>query len=235
MTPLTPTRFLMVLFSLVALRLPAGKADAPATPIVWDTAIDGLQPGFQLTTPGMSTNRRAPFNSRVDYNVLVRNASNQERVLELHANSAPYLIPNDNLREALRAPVLSKRFRALAVTPLSAASGAYDVKLAPGEAVVVPGELGLYLGNADPHSFPRVEAVQAGKNWIVQPISVRTLTAVERAQFERMNATPYATKKVVTIVGRDGKTSEISAPVIGAHADGKLLLARIQIEVETHK
>ena len=76
---------------------------------------------------------------------------------------------------------------------------------------------------------------QMGKNWIIQPISIHGLNAVEKAQFGRMNPFPYTQKRTVTIIGRDEKAREISAPMIGGHADSKLLFARIQIEVETRK
>ena len=235
MTPLMPARFLMALISLAVLSLPGAKAEPPTATLVWNKAVDGLEAGIELTTAGVSANRRAPLNSRVDYKVLVRNVSSHERVLEIHSTPTPYLIPNDNLANALRARVLPERFRALNALDLSSASGVYDVKLAPGEAVVVRGELGMYLGAADLQSFPRVESVPTGKNWIIQPIRIHELNSAEKFQYEKLNASPYTEKRVVTILGRDGKTSEVSTSLIGGHVDGKLLLARIPIDVETRK
>ena len=232
---LTSARFLTVLFFLAALSLPAAKADPPSGLPVWDKAADGLEPGLLLTTPGLPANRRVFLNSRVDYKVLARNASNQERVFEVHAHSDPYLVPDGSMRDAFRARVLPERFRALGVTDLSSMVGAYDVKLSPGEAVVVPGERGVYVGAADPQSFPRVETVETGKNWIIQPIRIHGLNAAERAQYVKTSATPYAEKRTVTILSRDGKAREVSVPLVGAHTDGKLLFAKIQIEVETRK
>lgn len=235
MTVLMSARFLTVVFSVLALSLAFARADPPSTPVVWGKAVNGLEPGFLLTAPGPGTNRRVSLNSRVEYKVLVRNSSKQEIVMELHVSSAPYAIPDANIREALRSSSPPERFRAVAALDLSAAVGAYDVKLAPGEAVIVPGERGLYLGNADPQSLPRVESVPAGKIWIVQPISVHELTAIEKAEYARTNATPYSEKSVVTIVGREGTARAVSVPLVGARQKSKQLFAKAQIDVEARK
>src|SRR5438270_3928323 len=91
-----PGRFVAVMLSLLALGLPGAKGDPPSVPIVWDKAVDGLEPGILLTTPGIAANRHLSLDSRVAYKVLVRNVSNRERIVELHASIAPYLIPEDN-------------------------------------------------------------------------------------------------------------------------------------------
>jgi WD40 repeat protein/beta-lactamase regulating signal transducer with metallopeptidase domain len=200
--------------------------------VIWGEAVDGLQPGFLLTTPGFPKNRRVSLNSRVDYKVLVRNTTGQERAFEFQctkygpSNFDPYLIPNDNLRNALSSPILPERFRAGGLSDTALRSLAYAVKLAPGEAVVVPEEFGLYIGDADKQSYPRMEAIQAGMNWIVQPITIRHLTAAERLQAEN--------SAVVTTVDRDGKTGPRSVPLFSAQLEGKQLFARIPLEVGTN-
>lgn len=211
--------------------------------VVWGKAEVGLQPGFLLTTPGLSPNGHVRLNTRVDYMVLVRNVSNRERIFAFRSggsnpwSNAPYFIPNDDLRDALRSSSLPDRFHALGVTEMSEIVPAYEMKLAPGEAVVVPqtwpfGAKGLYLGDADQQSYPRIETIKKGKNWIVQPITIHLLTGEELVEFEQRSSSD-ASKTVVTIVGHDGKIDKRSIPMVGAQNGGKQLYSRVQLEVGT--
>lgn len=205
--------------------------------VAWSEAVDGLQPGFLLRRTGLADAARVPLNSWLGYTVLVRNTTERERVFEVRLGGtdpwgpAPYVIPGDQIGAALRAPALPERFRAQGPTALPLAVAAYLVRLAPGEAVVVPGSTGVYVGDADPSRYPRRETVQAGTNWIVQPITVRVLNAAETTQFEATLKTPYSSKKTVTIVGRDGKNRPATAALTGAQAGGKQLYARIPLEI----
>ncbi len=207
----------------------------------WGKAVDGLEPGLLLTTSDLSKHRSVPFNSHVAYKVLVRNTTERERVFEFQcANSGPpnsvsYLIPNDALRDALSARVIPAQFRALGAIDLATVFSAYAVKLAPGEAVVVPGEFDLYIGDADKQSYPRVEAIKAGMNWILQPITIRRLSDAEVVQYESILKSPYAEKRVATIVDRDGKTGQRPVSLSGARSAGKQLYARIQLDMETNR
>lgn len=210
--------------------------------VTWGKGVDGLEPGFLLTTPGLARNRRVLLNSHVDYQVLVRNITDRERFIEVRRGgsdpwvTAPYFIPNADLRDALRSRIVPERFRAEGVLELSEIVPAYDVKLAAGEAIIVPqvwpfGARGLYLGDADKESFPRMEAVKIGMNWIVQPITIHPLSASEQADVERMNETSDATKTVMTTLDRDGKSRQRSVRLVGAQNGGKQLYAMIQLEV----
>lgn len=216
---------------------------SPAVPlekVAWGQAVDGLQPGFLLTTAGLAENPRVPWNSHVDYQVLVRNVTAGDLYIEFRRGNSnpwqtiPYLIPNADLRDALRAQTLPERFRAIGVTELSTWVAGYQMKLGPGETVVEPDIPGLYIGDANKESFPRIEAVQKGNNWIVQPVTVHRLTAAEKNEYEMMSKTPFSTKKMVTVIDRDGKTGQRSVPQVGASPGGKQLYPRIQIQVEPH-
>jgi beta-lactamase regulating signal transducer with metallopeptidase domain len=231
---------------------------APAIPldaVTWGKAVGGLEPGFLLTTPNPSASRRVPLNSRVAYRVLVRNVTRKELSIGLWLGGAnpwrysPYLIPNDELRDALRSRVLPERFEARGVTELSEARPAYLVKLAPGAAVMLPGELGLGIGNgellqeankgagnqasqdADKLGFPRIDATKAGLNWIVQPVTVHMLSAEEQNEFQIIMGTPYSSKIALTFVDRNGRPVQRSVPLIGAGSGGTQLYARAQIEI----
>lgn len=208
--------------------------------VIWGEAVEGLEPGFLLTMSGSRNNVRVPFNAQVDYTVLVRNTTDREILFEVRRgdadtfNTAPYLIPSDNLTDSLRSRPLPERFHARRlVDELSLIAPAYYVKLAPGEAVMVPGERGLYIGDADKQRDPRIETITAGMNWIVQPITVRILSTEEQAQFEKMSKTPYSSKKEMTLVARDGKARQVFMPLVGAQSGGKQLCAKIQLEVGT--
>ncbi len=205
--------------------------------VVWSKAADGLEPGFLLNTPGLDRNKRVPLNSRLDYKVLVRNVSRHEIFIGVRCgianpwNDDPYLLPNDALKDALRSGILPERFRARGLTKLVPWPAGYDLKLAPGEAVVVPGEQSLYLRDADKASYPRIEAIQTGKNWLVQPITIHLLTAEEQAETERLMHIQYSGNKTVTTLGRDGKTGHKPAVQVGARSGGKQIFARMSLEI----
>lgn len=206
--------------------------------VIWGDAVDELEPGFLRTTDTPNP-FRIPMNTQVDYRVLVRNRSDRERLIQVRLGNvdpwitSPYLIPNSDLSEATRTTTLPDRFRAIDVNRLYLWPPAYDVRLAPGEAVIIPGETGLYIGNAGKERFPRVERSQPGKHWIIQPITVHILTGEEEAQSERARKTPYSTKIEVTVIGRDGKSRNVSIPQAGARRDGTQLLAKMPLDIET--
>ena len=206
--------------------------------VVWGKAEDGLEPGFLLTTPNSPNNRGVPRNSLVSYKALVRNTTNQERIFELRCVNSngldvPYLIPSDVIAEALSGREIPAQYRAVNLTEMYIAAGAYDIKLGPGETVVVPRDLTLYIGDGDKNSHPRVETIKPGMNWIVQPITIRKMTDAEIAEAELILSTPYSQKMVVTIVDRNGKSIPRSVPLIGAGSGGRQIFAKIQCEVGT--
>lgn len=212
------------------------NADLPIrlADVNWGKTVDGLQPGFLLTENGFPTNRRATLNSYVAYRVLVRNTTPQAREFVVQcwnqdALDIPYLIPNADVRRALDSPVVPNKFRATGTS--SKAAGllpAYVVNIGPGEAVVVPGEPGLFIGEADKQRFPRIEKFKEGMSWIVQPITIHSLTANEKT------AAANTSKIRVTIVDRDGKSAQRSLPLVPARSGGKPLYAGMQLEVGTN-
>jgi WD40 repeat protein len=194
--------------------------------VSWGKAVDGLEPGFLLTTPGLAKNRHVPFNSYMAYKVLVRNTTGRAREFAVHCRDIygtdTYLIPDDDFRKALGGSKIPDNYRASGILDTAVMYPAYVVKLSPGEAVVVPQEFGLYVGDAEKQSFPRMESVKAGKNWIVQPITIDRLTG--GSEYPAPNT-------VVMTVDRAGKTTQRSIPAVVVQSGGKQLYARIQIEV----
>jgi beta-lactamase regulating signal transducer with metallopeptidase domain len=201
--------------------------------VVWGKAVDGLEPGFLLNSPG-HPNNRAPFNSHVSYQVLVRNTTNRERVFEVQCQNhdeldIPYLIPSDDIVPALDGRVIPAKYRAQGTSsPLDGLFPGYVVKLAPGEAVVLPEGLDLYIGSAEKQIFPRIEEIKNGMNWIVQPVTIHSLTPAMIKEAETAN-----NKISVTVASQNGKTSQRSVMQVPALSGGKRLLAKIQIEVGT--
>jgi hypothetical protein len=219
---------------------PSAAPTVRLSDVIWGDAVDGLEPGFLLTTTGSPNIYRVPFNSQVDYQVLVRNSTDQTITIQVRRgatanvwNTSPYFIPADALQEALRSSPVSDRFRVIDVTLLVPWPSAYAVRLAPGETVVIPGGGGLYIGDSDSGKFPRVGTIQAGMNWIVQPISVHRLNAEEEAEMEAVLKTPYSSKSAVTIIDRTGRVRQASIALAGARTGGTQLFAKIQLEVGT--
>src|SRR5690242_4465673 len=91
----------------------------------------------------------------------------------------PYLVPGDSLTNAPQGPFPQKyqatgdpsRSLSYIRNGMDGFLGPSDpaqsnlIQLAPGETVLVPGPLGLYIGDLDPKSFPRQETLVARKNW----------------------------------------------------------------------
>src|SRR5262249_18482448 len=113
-------------------------------------------------------------------------------------------------------------------SPLLGLFPAYVVKLSPGEALVVPGEFGLYIGDAQQMAFPRMENVKRGRYWVVQPISIHALTQAEAA---RAATAQSNVAHMVTVRNREGKASQRTATTVPARDGGTQLYAKIQIEV----
>ena len=214
---------------------PRNVAAVKIADVVWGEGVDGLQPGFLLKEPGFPNNR-VPYNSNVVYQVLVRNTTDRERTLEVRVKdfkgTDPYLIPDDG-HEVLDVNKISEDYRARGVTDLSLAFLGYAVKLAPGEAVMLPEVLSLYIGDAGIENYPRIEKlrIKAGRNWIVQPVIIRSMTADEVTQAESTRKSPYTKNVAVTMIDRNAKTSQRYITYFGAKADGKSLFASTKITV----
>lgn len=222
-----------------AATLDNARSVVPLEQVAWSKAVDGLDTGILITTPGLPDNRHVLLNSRVTYQVLVRNITDRDRSFEFQcsnygpSNFTPYCIPNDDLPDALRSRSIPDRFRAIGASDDAKVTPAYEVKLAPGESVVIPEVFGLYLGNTDKQSGPRMEAIKVGKNWIAQPITIHPLTSAEAVSYKRAGMAPNASKKRVQIVDHYGWTGQRSVPQFGARLGGKPCFARTQLEVRT--
>lgn len=211
--------------------------ESPAIPIehvVWSKAVDGLETGILLNTPGFPDNRVA-FNSHLSYQVLVRNTARQERVVEVQCQDFnamdPYLIPDTDIRKALGGSSIPQTYQAQGIYDDRLIYLGYAVKLSPGEAVVVPDgdmhqKLQLYVGDAEKQSYPRIEAVTRGLNWLVQAVRVRALTPAEAAQ-------ETAGEINLTIVSRDGRSGMRSAARRYVGPGSKTLYAKIRLAIGT--
>ncbi|MCW3096811.1 MAG: TonB family protein [Chthonomonadaceae bacterium] len=210
---------------------------APVDTVVWGDIVDGLQPGFLRTTPENPDNRQVPLNSQVTYQVLVRNATRRERAVEVQCKDffemSPYLIPDSDIRKALSGSKIPDDYRVSGVTDLAVAFLGVAVKLAPGEAVILPEVLHLYIGDGDKQNYPRIEQIKPGKNWIVQPVMVRSLSPEEAAEDLASATSPYGNGIQLTVLGRDGIPTKKLGARRGCRPGSKKLYAKIQLQVAT--
>ncbi|MCW3054735.1 MAG: hypothetical protein JWN14_3905, partial [Chthonomonadales bacterium] len=205
----------------------------PLGKIVWGKAVDGLEAGFMRITPAvLQVSPQGSPNSHVIYQVLVRNASRQERAIEMQCQGMdPHWISDGDIKKALNGSNLRNDFSVIALTDLAAGYSGSTVKLAPGEAVLLPERLNLFIGNADPEHFPRVRKLEAGKYWIVQPILVRSLTPAEAEDDLRSITSPYGNGTELTILTRDGKTIQRRGAKQGVRQGEKALYATLPLEI----
>lgn len=206
----------------------------PLGKILWGKAVDGLEPGFMRITPAvLQVTPQGSPNSDVVYQVLVRNASRQERTIETQYQGLHlHWIPDADLKKALSGSNLSNDDSVVEVTNLSA--GGYPgvtVKLAPGEAILLPERLYLYTDAANVERFPRVRQAEPGKHWIVNPILVRSLTPAEAEEDLRSITSPYGNGAEFTILTRDGNTVPRRGAKQGVRQGGKTLYAMLPLEI----
>jgi beta-lactamase regulating signal transducer with metallopeptidase domain len=216
---------------------PADRQAAPLEHVVWGDIVDGLQPGFLRTTPDNPDNRQVPLNSQVTYQVLVRNTTRKERAVEVQCKDFrdmdPSWIPDSDIRKALSGSKIPDDYRVSGVTDLAVAFLGVAVKLAPGEAVILPDVLHLYVGDGDKQNYPRIEQIKPGKNWIVQPIMARSLTPEEAAEDLASATSPYGNGIQLTVLGRDGIPTKKLGARRGIRQGSKKLYAKIQLQVAT--
>jgi beta-lactamase regulating signal transducer with metallopeptidase domain len=212
-------------------------AKGPLDSVIWWKTVDGLQAGFLLTSPGFP-NQRVPADSLATYRVLVRNTGGKEtrfvaRLIPHEHRDAPFLIPSDNITEALDAPTLPIEFRAEGSASVKRADPAYVITLMPGEAVFMPGQsglhdLGIFVGDADSEGFPKIAKVKPGMNWIVQPLQIETFP-IPAAVMQ----TSLLGRYQLTKVDASGKARTEPASRMVAFSGGKTLYPRIQLDVGT--
>lgn len=197
---------------------------------VWGKAVDGLEPGFVPQTNGATDGRAAALDATFHYRVLVRNTSRKERAFRVECQDfsglEPYLIPDAELQKALGGDKLPNQYRAQAVSDERLAFVAYSLKLAPGEAILLPDPLHLYVGEGDKQNYPRIEQVQPGRNWIVQPIAIRPLTPQESAEDLSAIHSPYGNGIDLAIWKQDGTTGVRRGARCPIGSGGKLLYAK---------
>lgn len=205
--------------------------------VIWWKTVDGLQAGFLLTSPGFP-NQRIPDNSLATYRVLIRNTTDKEtrfvaRLIPHEHRDAPFLIPSDNITEALGAPKLPVEFRAEGGASSKHADPAYVITLMPGEAVIMPGQsglhdLGIFVGEADSEGFPKIAKIKPGMNWVVQPLQIQTFPIPAAAR-----RTSLLGRYELTKVDSSGNVRTEPATRMAAFAGGKTLYPRIQLDVGT--
>ena len=215
----------------------------PAVPVqgvVWGEAADGLQPGFLMRLPGDPAAPKVVFNSHVKYQVLVRNTTRWDRVIEVQCQdfrgTDPYLIPDGDIRQALGGSKIPANYRAIGILDERARFLGYAVKLAPGEAVVVPdgdrvNVLALYVGDAEKESYPRIEKIQQELNWIVQPVMIRSLTPTEAAEDLASMSSPYGNGINLTILQRDGRPATRLGARLAIRPGSRTLYAKGPLEI----
>jgi hypothetical protein len=213
-------------------------AKAPLKDVIWWKKVDGLQAGFLLDSPAIP-NQRVPYNSVAKYRILVRNTAAKDirfvvRLLPHEGVDAPFLIPSDNITESLAAPKLPERFRAEGVVRrFKRSDPAYVVRLAPGEAVFVPGhsgldELSLFVGDTEERKHPTAAKIRPGLNWIVQPLQIQLFPA---GGFP--GGTSLLGRYKITRVSSNGVAHQESANRMVAVPGGTTLYPRIQLDVGT--
>lgn len=204
----------------------------------WGEAVDGLEPGFWLTKSEDPRNLRIPMDSLVNYRVVVRNTMDKEieflvRLLPFDDQDVPYLIPSSQLdpKGKITPPQPAKEFQARgAANVLDSINPAYVITLAAGESALIPGEFGLYVGQAPDERYPQIANFEPGTHWIVQPLRVHPLADTERAELNRLLGEFQVTK-----IDRDGKTRQEPVVRVGAPDDskGKPAFAKYHLEVGT--
>lgn len=216
---------------------PAETSKIPLEDVIWWEKVQGLQAGFLLDSPGRP-NHRVPLDSVVKYRVLLRNTTDQKmtfmaRPVPVDFRDAPYLIPSDNIVDALNSPTLPVRFRAERGRQGWKYQLAYEMTLEPGESAVIPAHrggdvLGLHVGDDDAGELPTIATVKAGMNWIVQPLQVWLSTEPGYGTGGLFEGLYFQTR-----VDREGRAKSEPATRCEVTDGGTVLHPRIQLEVGT--
>ena len=190
----------------------------PLNKVIWSKAVNGLEAGFLLTS-----SPRIPLNSKLTYQTLVRNASNKPisfmtRLLQYDG----YDVPSVGGKRTKGAK------RTYPLDPL------YEVTLAPGESVLVPGNTGvnlaIYVGDGDSDGSPSIAEITPGHQKIVQPITI--YRSPDHSKLPLLEGIDFLTK-----VSPDGRTrSELATRASGGKGrieGGQTLEAYIYLEVGT--
>jgi len=227
--PLTP------LAAPPQLTTPTEISGYPLKSVAWGRAIEGLEPGLVL-----ETSSQIPLHSQASYHVLVRNTT--ESVIDFMVQCLPYddvsngtvpaLLPENELAEILAGKAIPQKYCAKGAPHTALGLDAcYIVTLGPGETVEVPGTYSLYLGEGD-EDLSKVSgdspslAAKPGKHWLVQPITLRRISPVERAQRNGVGGSFLITK-----FDRTGKVYTESPRITVAFNGGTILYAKVAVEI----
>lgn len=196
---------------------PSGRV-LPLDKVIWNEAVDGLAAGFLLTS-----SPRVPLSSKLTYQTLVRNTSNKPisfmtRLLQYDGYETP-TVDGKPTKGAKRTYPLD---------PL------YEVTLAPGESVLVPGNTGvnlaIYVGDGDSDGSPSIAEITPGHQKIVQPITI--YRSPDHSKLPLLLGIDFLTK-----VSPDGRTrSELATRASGGKGrieGGQTLEAYSYLEIGT--
>jgi|GEM_PF-2756420 beta-lactamase regulating signal transducer with metallopeptidase domain len=214
-----------------------GTSKVDLKSVIWWKKVKGLQAGFLLDSPGLP-NLSVPYDSVVKYRILVRNTTDKRikfmaRSVPNDYRDAPFLIPSDNITNALDASNLPAEFRATDGRQGWKYDLAYEMKLGPGESTIIPAhsgsdDLGLYIGGGKGNGLPTIRKVKAGMNWIVQPLQIQVSTEPGYGTGFLFEGLYFQTR-----IDREGNASREPATRIQAGKGGTILHPRIQLEVGT--
>jgi S1-C subfamily serine protease/beta-lactamase regulating signal transducer with metallopeptidase domain/protocatechuate 3,4-dioxygenase beta subunit len=225
-------------------------APVPMDQVVWGEIVDGWQPGFWLKSTGEPTNQQVPLNALVTYRLLLRNTSDEGRdVVFRKGPDVPYVIPSSQLAQALSAGELPQEYQSEVSKFVYKGIEDHVIFVAAGESLLLYGsdtssQAGLFVGAGDSQRYSRLATVaQPGKNWIVQPLMVQTLTPEERTQLEEsLKSDRSRSSWDMTMLDRNGQPRKETAKTATPQAKGivgipltrfQTLHAKIEREVGT--
>lgn len=191
----------------------------PMDRVVWGEIVDGWQPGFWLKSTGEPTNQQVPLNALVTYRTLLRNTSERGRDVVFRSRpDLPYVIPSDQIAKSLAAEELPLEFRSDISKNGYRGEHDYVIFIEAGESLLVYGHAtshvdGLFVGEGDSRKYSKMARIaQPGKNWIVHPLSVQTLTPDERKQLEESLKTDRSRSTWdITMLDRSGQPRKETA------------------------
>jgi len=225
-------------------------APVPIDRVVWGEIVDGWQPGFWLKSTGEPTNQQVPLNALVTYRVLLRNTSDTGRdVVFRKGPDVPYVIPGSQIVTALAAEERPQEVRSEVAMNAFKGESDYVIFIEAGESLLLYGsatskEAGLFIGEGDSQEYSKLATVaQPGKNWIVQPLIVQTLTPEERKQLdESLKSDRSRSTWDMTMLDRNGQPRKETAKTATPNTDGipatpftrlQTLHAKIELDVGT--
>lgn len=195
---------------------PPAVASLPSVPlheVVWSPAVDGLQPGLLLGA------NSAPTGAPIAYQVLLRNAGRKPisflvRPLQNDDSSLPQFEGTTVRRDILRPSALD-RF--------------YEVTLAPGEAIVVPGQGKRQILADSFGSGTRVDLPGAGNDRPDTRTFVQSITVYRGP--DKTKLTRMTGRYTLSRIAPDGRVRAEPAALVTGVEEGQVLEARATVTV----